>query len=395
MAAATPAFPLQLLGQPVAERLEYFRGYTVRHPHLEETDARLRRSIHAQVGAPLIFVFGPPGVGKTTLCGRVNRRLVGEASAAAGAEMKGRAAVLETEAVAPDNGNFNWRDFYKRSLAKLEEPFINEHPKGPLPSLNSRLAHALTFNPRLPYCEFRLALEHALRHRRPAAFLIDDAQHIGRIASGRRLQDQMDVLKSLASKSQTTLVLLGTYELLNFRNLSGQLSRRSLDLHFRRYGTGVEDLKAFHSVLWAFQRHLPLAVEPELMKHWEYCYAHSIGCVGILKDWMTRALYEALETDARSITVKMLERHALSADQCETLATEAVEGEARLSHGGGTPARLLRLLGLDKGRVRSTQIPVEARTQESLLETSVKLKPRLPRPVGRRKPRRDSVGKMR
>lgn len=24
-------------------------------------------------------------------------------------------------------------------------------------------------------------------------------------------------------------------------------------------------------------------VEPDLMKHWEYCYVHSVGCVGILK----------------------------------------------------------------------------------------------------------------
>jgi hypothetical protein len=30
-------------------------------------------------------------------------------------------------------------------------------------------------------------------------------------------------------------ILIGTYELLNFRNLSGQASRRGLDLHFPRY----------------------------------------------------------------------------------------------------------------------------------------------------------------
>jgi len=300
MAAATPAFPLTLLSRPAAERLDYFLHYTVRHPQLDELDTRLWRLIQAPVGAPLIFIFGPPGVGKTILCGRIRQRLAKTAAADSQFETSKYAAALETEAVAPDHGNFNWRDFYLRSLAALEEPFVNAAEKEPLPSPNSRLAHALTFNPRLPYCEFRLALEHALRHRRPAAFLIDDAQHMAKLASGRRLQDQMDLLKSLASKSQTLLVLLGTYELLNFRNLSGQLSRRSIDLHFRRYGTSTADLKAFHSVLWAFQRHLPLVVEPELMKHWEYCYAHRIGCVGILKDWLARTLCEALETGAHA-----------------------------------------------------------------------------------------------
>jgi len=114
-----------------------------------------------------------------------------------------------------------------------------------------------------------------------------------------------------------------------------------------------------------FRYSLPLAVEPELMKHWEYCYAHSIGCVGILKDWLLRACCEALETNARTLTIKLLERHALSVDQCETLATEAVEGEARLSHGGASPGRLLRLLGLDKSRVRSLPILVEAQAKDA------------------------------
>ena len=43
------------------------------------------------------------------------------------------------------------------------------------------------------------------------------------------------MIKSTASRAQTVHVLIGTYELLAFRNLSGQLSRRSVDLHFSRY----------------------------------------------------------------------------------------------------------------------------------------------------------------
>jgi hypothetical protein len=85
----------------------------------------------------------------------------------------------------------------------------------------------------------------------------------------------MDVVKALAGIPETKVVLIGTYELLNLLNLSGQLSRRGIEIHFMRYGTSDEDIKAFQSILWEFQRHLPLMIEPNLVRHWEYYYVHA------------------------------------------------------------------------------------------------------------------------
>src|SRR5437870_5260933 len=96
----------------------------------------------------------------------------------------------------------------------------------------------------------RLRMEQALRHRRPAAVLIDEAQHVTKMASGRRLADQLDYLKSLASVTGCVHVLIGTYELLPCRNLSAQLSRRSIDLHFQRYQVdNPDDVIAFQRVI--------------------------------------------------------------------------------------------------------------------------------------------------
>jgi len=100
--------------------------------------------------------------------------------------------------------------------------------------------------------ELRQALEQALRHRRPAAVLIDEAQHLTKIASGAPSSDQLDCLKSLASLTGCVHVLIGTYELLPCRNLSAQLSRRSLDIHFRRYRIdNPDDVVAFQRVISA------------------------------------------------------------------------------------------------------------------------------------------------
>ena len=161
----------------------------------------------------------------------------------------------------------------------------------------------LMFDPRTIGLELRHALEGALTHRRPAAFFVDEAQHLAKMKSGRKLQDQLDSIKSLASLTRTVHVLVGTYELLPFRNLSAQLSRRSIDIHFRRYqATRSEDYAAFQNVAFTFQRHLPLEGESDLLKHIEYCYERSIGCVGVLKEWLMRALAFALGRDSRTVT---------------------------------------------------------------------------------------------
>ena len=128
--------------------------------------------------------------------------------------------------------------------------------------------------------------------------------------SGRKLQDQLDSIKSLANLTKTVHVLVGTYELLPFRNLSGQLSRRSVDIHFPRYRADRrEDYLAFQSVLFTFQRHLPLVGNTDLVKDFDFCYERSIGCVGVLKDWLTRALAMALSQEALCSRAESSNKH--------------------------------------------------------------------------------------
>ena len=228
-----------------------------------------------------------------------------------------------------------------------------------------------------------MALEDALRYRRLRAFIVDEAQHLTKMASGRKLQDQLDCVKSLANMTGTVHLLVGTYELLTLRNLSGQLSRRSADVHFRRYrADSAADAKAFQSVLWDFQRHLPVAQEPELLRHWQYCYERTIGCVGVLKTWLMKSLAEVIRVGAPSITLQHLEKHALSVSQCVSMSTEALQGEEALSDTEESRDKLHDLLGI------KTQSPVSA---ESESEGTLSPKPVHHR-VAQRKPYRDPIG---
>ncbi len=213
-----------------------------------------------------------------------------------------------------------------------------------------------------------------MRHRRPTAFIVDEAQHFKRIASGRRLLDQMDTLKSLANLTGTTHVLIGTYELLGFAQLSAQLDRRSCEIHFPRYHIDVpEEMLAFKRVLLTFQRQLPLMGEPDLVAQAEYFYERSVGCVGVLKDWLTRALATALEEGQETLTQTVLERQALPTRKLLRMAREIREGEETLTANGHSQTELRSLLGMS-------------------IDSAEQQNPGSLRKVGKRKPVRDQVG---
>jgi energy-coupling factor transporter ATP-binding protein EcfA2 len=380
---STPAgFPSELMGQPWSARIHYFQTYTMAHPRLVTAREALLNAIHEVPANSLILVCGPTGAGKTTLRAKTEQLLAAELLPVLEAD-RGRLPVVSVECIAPESGSFSWRDHFRRLLLQMEEPLVDYkiNPAAPIQIGD----HVVRFMPgaRAVGAEYHHAVERALAFRRPMAVLIDEAQHLGRTGSGRRLSDQLDVIKSLANRTKTVHVLIGTYELLAFRNLSAQLSRRSIDIHFPRYrADNPGDLKAFRTIVKSFEQQLPLSQPPDLLKEWEYLYERSIGCVGILKDWLVRVLVSASRRDAGSLNRKDLEAHAPSVAQCDKMLSEAVEGETRLLESPEERSRLRSRLGLsakENSGEDSAAPPIEAPRRNQ-------------RRPGQRRPVRDAVG---
>ena len=328
--SAPVEFPSELLSQPTQTRLTYFQNKVVAHPRLKETHRALLDAIQQPAGASLIFVFGPTGVGKTTLRLRIEEQLR-EAANAAPEHSAGQIPVIGVEAIASERGDFKWKDYYTRALRALDEPLLAHKIDYGACHIRRDSTGRLVVAPHVAASDLRWALEQALRQRQTAALIVDEAQHLKKIAGGRRLLDQMDVLKSLASLTGTVHVLVGTYELLGLADLSAQLNRRSCEIHFPRYRPDdPQDMTAFQSVLLTFQRHLPLTQEPDLVGHLEYFYEQSVGCVGVLKNWLTRALRVALEDQAETLTPHHLEYSAEPIRKLLRMAREIKEGEETL-----------------------------------------------------------------
>jgi hypothetical protein len=334
---------------PVAQRrLQRFKAFAVAHPLLQQADTALMRALHEPAGFTHILVYGPSGVGKSTMIRQIVTRLnAADRSTPPGG--KGPMPLLLLEARPPDTPAFNRTDYYRTALKVLGEPFFERRVLVDIeaePTWEKKGRKAARFQ---DSAELRQALEEALRRHGVRAVVVDEAQHLMKVGTGARLLDQLDWIKSMTNVTEVLHILLGTYDLLAFRNLSGQASRRSLDIHFARYQIQQEqDRHDFQGVLLALLKQVPLTVDVEtLMCHWLYFYERSIGCVGILKDWLVRAVATTLYDGSDTLTLTRLHEHALSEAQCERMAIEATEGEQALCSTEQHREHLWSLLQLD------------------------------------------------
>lgn len=384
---ANSTFPGELLSRPPAERLQYFQGYTMAHPQLQDAKDALMTAIEDAAPGSLVFVFGPTGVGKTTLRLRTEQLITQKMLPELESD-PGRLPYVSIEAIAPETGIFSWKEHFRRMLASMDEPLIEFKVSAPeftakRDSMWYEVPSSMVMSTRL-----RHAVEQALSFRRPKAIFLDEAQHLAKMSSGRRLLDQLDVLKSTASRTQTVHVLVGTYDLLFFRNLSGQLSRRSVSIHFPRYRLGDErGIDVFRNILLTFQHQLPLQITPDLLTSSQYLYERSIGCVGVLKEWLTRALAQALREDQDTLTSAHLEVTALSVAQCQQMLSEAKAGEMMFAEGQDSRSRLQQELGLRDGVLQSApKRSLQPGSAQGVSSRSKKTR------VGERKAKRDRVG---
>jgi DNA polymerase III delta prime subunit len=386
---AVQGFPRALLDQPMTERRHYFETKVIAHQRLKEVYEALLQAIRYPAGISLVLVAGPTGVGKTTVLQRVVKQLIEDAAHDPNTTA-GHIPVIAMEAPSPDSGNFSWKDYFTRALLAADEPMMASKMTYQVRGVHRDEQGHLLLERTLTTPDLRHILEQCLQHRRPRVFIVDEAQHFKKMASGRRLLDQMDTLKSLANMTQTVHVLVGTHELLGLMNLSAQLARRSLTLQFPRYrAESQKDLNEFKKLLRTFQRHLPLAKEPDLVNHYEYFYEQCLGCTGMLKTLLNKALGAALEQREQGLTQKQWERHGASPRKLKDMLHEIREGEKAFRDQEDETHRsaLREMLGL------ASDPP--AREGEACSSPSSAPEPARTRRqrVGQRQPRRDVVGK--
>lgn len=358
----------------VAQIVTDFQNYVFSHPIAKDTF----RDIGAALGAtstPQIIIFtGPTGVGKSTLVKAACNRLLHFFEDQMIAEPD-FVPVVTVNAVPPNGNAFNWKDFYIRLLTGQSEPLVDRKLVVPRQA-SLFLDHPLeaTSLQRSTSDALRRSMEEYLRLRKTKFLIIDEAHHIFLTGNKQKMECQFESLKSLTIETGVTILLVGTYRLLDILDQSGQLTRRSQVVNFPRYDMRKsEDLKNFRKVLGYLEQRLSLHIPTRLDNHAEYFYKKSAGCVGILKDWLCRCLEYALLESAPAIDDKFAERFALKNRGVMTIIEEACLGEVKLIDVGDDILLDLLTNGVLPGSVNH-ELPTKR-----------------PRP-GKRYPKRDPVG---
>lgn len=338
-------FPPHLLKGPWEERLAYFEGRKIPHARMETVAAEIKSAIRRRAGQGFIFVVGPTRIGKTTMLEHVVGDLL-EESMQDMLNDPGCIPVAWMEAAAYQRG-YDWKDHWVGCLEALKEPLIEHKSSRTRPDLlleeNARAFIRESKAGRV----LRRSFEGAAKYRRLRVFCIDEAQHLTLVPYSKMYRSQLEIIKSVASRSGAMHVLFGTYDLLKLRNASGQLGSRAITVHFNRYRPDGNDLNDFAVALRTLVAHMPLYEKPDLRKDLDYCFDTCLGCIGLLKVWLVDALGAALENGQKTLSRRDLEKHEPPIDVLDKISDEIVKGERHLEQ--NEEKRSLIRLRMEKG----------------------------------------------
>lgn len=311
------------LKNPANNLLKTFDHTVVQHPKFMSVFDEI--ATHLQFGAAgrVIVVVGPTGVGKTTMIRYLDQQLINHIRQ----HDFDAAPPLLLEAMAPEVGEFSWKDFYVRALLSLNEPSIEKKNNLDEVAEKVRRGEKLTWFRRLTTADLRRQFEVAIRSHRPIAALIDEGQHFGKSRSVVRKKDNFDVIKSHANVTAITMILFGTYEIKDLLYVGAQLSRRIEVIHFPRYRATEEGLDEYSKTVSSFLKALPLPLARTVSRDIRYYFRYSLGCTGILHTWLRKALERALKAGRKVLDQEHLDAARLSARQLEAIGEEIVEFE--------------------------------------------------------------------
>lgn len=283
----------------------------------------------ADCGADLITICGPTGTGKSTLGKFLVETELRKQATAMSAD-PGLVPAIWVEATSSGEDEFSWRLFYQAILTELEGDLDAPRTAYGVDPATGRVVRPIGVNTNR-LSSLRKAVERSLKRRRTRFIVVDEAAHILKGCRPKKLEKQLDTLKSLANKTGVRWLLTGSYDLFELMSLSGQLARRTHVMHLSRYREDDdEDELAFNGCLKKFGQSIPALHDIDLLSYSQVFQQNTLGCVGTLRDVLVRL---AVQVERKGWSEETLQGVLLTDAQVRQITHEILEGEDRIVPG--------------------------------------------------------------
>lgn len=326
-------FPPNLLRKSYDEKINFVVEYFVDHQISREVEKKIMSTILSKSDISIIPVMGPTRIGKTTVLDFIENTILKRNELEMEADQSYMPVIRQT-ASANETGFFDFKDHYIRLLNVIKEPLIYKSVKVTDETYENLKMdrYGLPGNvERNTLRVYRSRLESCFIHRRTQVYVIDEAPDMATASKRNRVKDTMQVIKSICENTGVKIILSGTYDLTTMLYRSGQLAARSCKpIHFRPYSHGslsTEDYENFLAILRTYEVIMPLEKEPDFVNLYDYFWEKTLGCMGILKNWLILAYEETLKNKNKTILEKTLKICEPDHSTLITLIREIKSGE--------------------------------------------------------------------
>tara|TARA_B100000676_G_C18044391_1_gene826977 strand:+ start:858 stop:1916 length:1059 start_codon:yes stop_codon:yes gene_type:complete len=267
----------------------------------------------------VVCITGPSRAGKTKLISELVGLLCGEIDFERDGILP--AVVVDAENTGP-HGRFSTKAFTLKLHQAVRHPIYGtlgeEFNDGPANTKAER-----TNEPTL-----RFALENAFRLRKTRFLFVDEAQHVRYVSKDSQGgYAVMDSWKCMAKTCGLVLVVVGAYPILQVIGHSPHMIGRKSQIHLPRYYATDHDLAEFGKILATYDQIIAdIATEQVLTQSAEMLYHGSLGCIGLLRNWLGRAVARSHAT-GKQLSPALLREVMFSKADLAAISEEIYQGE--------------------------------------------------------------------
>ena len=273
---------------------------------------------------------------------------------------------------------FSWTDFYQDSLTNsLQVPFVENRK-----DLEAMLMHFIREGAKKritgkTIADLRRAFIDATNSRKPIAVLIDEIHEMCKVTGTEKAHDNLDVLKSLSDALDCAVIGAGTSRAYKMLYINEQATRRADTIRLPRYTSCDADVIEFRDLIYHIEHTLNVPFSSDVSGDVTYFYNRTLGCVGVLMDWVQKAMSLAARRGGRKILRSDLDRKAQDGNQLRTLARSIRDADDLLE------------------KARQFDIVSELRESPIRFDIAEHEQPKLPdRKPGQRNPSLDKAGQL-